>query len=569
MNRPRPSILAQFDPLLSESEPEYVSDSGEEFDPEKENKAPELNELSMTAFFSRTYKRDYAQPAALTKRLVDIGDVTIVETVEEEENDENDENGGSENALFSLETPKRSGQNASAMRTPLAEITPVPEPLPKHSPSPLQRQRKFHDSPTQLRSTKPDSVSFLTSLVESVNLAGKNFGHVERAAPRITVESSLMATPAPFSLQASTSSQRERDEVTSNSPSLLAPPLPVTSSSNNRLSLDLHSSFNLQLQSETSFDLLNDRISFFDAEGGMFLNALDEDEDGGAESSRDDTLGKSPTISDDATPTPEDVQQEHRDSVIAKFEDLSLSSESEPSLESSALVFGPLINQPTSMVTPALHRTSVSTVPALRVVKRTKRYELDERASSATTTANSAPKRKPSPPLSSDREPSSAKSYSTKTSCRPDGPTRAVAVPVAAAVAESTAKARPLPKIGSNGPRRVLVSDTAIAKSSTGKPATAASTTAPGRPKVPLPSSASTPMTTLNNNGVKSLAAIPRPGGASGTGIPPPPSKLQAPSGIARFGRKASAPPSVPSADSGSRMPVRGLARRFPTYGPQ
>lgn len=283
MNRPRPSVLAQFDPLLSEAQPDYVSDSEDESDPDKENSVPELNELSMTAFFSHTYKREYAQPAALTKRLVDIGDVTIADTVdEEEETEESGDNG--ENAFFSLDTPKRSDTirlPQNALRTPLAEISL------ERKPRQNAVHKKVMESPTQLPG---DSISALTSLVDSVNLSGKTFGHIHRhiLPPRITVDNSdaendILATPAPFNLQTSTSSLQDASEAAK--VSLLAPPSPATtpvSRASNRLSLDLHSSFNLQLQSETSFDLLNDRISFFDAQGkGMssFLNELDDDSD--------------------------------------------------------------------------------------------------------------------------------------------------------------------------------------------------------------------------------------------------------------------------------------------------
>lgn len=225
---------------------------------------------------------------------------------------------------------------------------------------------------------------------------------------------------------------------------------------------------------------------------------------------------------------------------------IALSSESD-SVESPGLVFGPLINQPNTMVTPAVHRTAATTVPALRVVKRTKRFE-DERAFSSSSVT--VPKRKPSPPLSGD----SSEAYIPKPFSRPDGSSRAPVVEQT-----SSAKAKPpLPKVGvsagpGNGPRRILLPE--AAKSS--KPPSAG----PMRPKIALPSLAPT------NKATPPLASgVPRPAGSSG--ILPPASKLPAPSGIARFGRKASAP-AVPNVDSGSRLPARGLPRRYATYGPQ
>ncbi|KAJ3917059.1 hypothetical protein F5877DRAFT_80306 [Lentinula edodes] len=569
MNRPRPSVLAQFDPLLSETQPDYVSDSEDESDPDKENSVPELNELSMTAFFSHTYKREYAQPAALTKRLVDIGDVTIADTVdEEEETEESGDNG--ENAFFSLDTPKRSDtvrlpQNTS--RSPLAEISL------ERKPRQNVVHKKAMESPTQLPG---DSISALTSLVDSVNLAGKTFGHIHRhiLPPRITVDNSdaendIPATAAPFNLQTSTSSLQDASEAAT--VSLLAPPSPATtpvSRASNRISLDLHSSFNLQLQSETSFDLLNDRISFFDAQGkGMssFLNELDDDSDperfdaDTSNTSQSTECNNEDTTITQNTNVTQNAQPEQRGSSTSPST-LSSPFESSTSPLPSPLVFGPLLNQANSMITPAVQRTVAPTVPALRVIKRTKRYD-DERTSSSTSstslvsgTVNNAPGGKmPSPPLMT--APLEAQGPPpSKTASRHEGLTRAI---IAESSASTTAKAMLKPSLSKassvSGPRRVLLPES-------GKPTKPAS--GPGtfaRPKIPVPT-----LATVHGRASAVASGISRPAVVSG--IPPPVSKLPAPSGIARFGRKASAPP---SSESSSRMaPVRLIPRRYPTYGP-
>ncbi|KAE9393676.1 hypothetical protein BT96DRAFT_212741 [Gymnopus androsaceus JB14] len=71
---------------------DHATLSEEEFDPERRIKLQNSTSC-MTAFFSRSYKCDYAQPAVLTKRLPDIGDITVAETVDEgEEEKENNRN---------------------------------------------------------------------------------------------------------------------------------------------------------------------------------------------------------------------------------------------------------------------------------------------------------------------------------------------------------------------------------------------------------------------------------------------------------------------------------------------
>ncbi|KIK70802.1 hypothetical protein GYMLUDRAFT_32862 [Collybiopsis luxurians FD-317 M1] len=565
MTRPRQSLLAQFDPLLAETEPEYVSDSEEEFDPNKENVAPELNDLSMTAFFNRTYKREYAQPAALTKRLVDVGDVTITENIDEEEEEQERVDAASENVFFSAETPKRTDTemsiSRSIARTPLAEITLEHRALPSSAP------KKLVDSPSPMQPRRANSS--LNSLVDSVNRAGKSFGSLQ-AAPRIIfnpsdtqneASTSLLATTAPFSLQASTSSQRDAVEFPASS--LLAPPFSQSEQSN-RLSLDLHSSFSLQLQSDTSFDLLNDRISFFDAQGSginSFLNELDDD--GDAESLPDETPN-TPLASlktDDTTPT--DVIQNVQSgdcgsslSITDQFKKLSLSSQpqNQSSLQLSPLIFGPLTKQPTSMVTPAFHRTATTSAPALPVIKRTKRYD-DERSSSlasntSSSSSNSADaisQRKPSPSTNVSAEASGPQPFS-KGSTRHEIATRPPNAEHLKSVPAPVGKGLPKPSAtsGSSGPRRILLSDAQKFTKS------AAAVVAPGRHKIPLPTLV--PMKSTS----ATVSGVPRQPNVSQI---PPASKLPAPSGIARFGRKATAP-TIGDA-SGSRMPpLRGATRR-------
>ncbi|KAJ7170130.1 hypothetical protein C8R46DRAFT_1217726 [Mycena filopes] len=84
MNRPRPSVLALFDPLTARDAHSPDSD--------KENTLPDSD------FFAQTHVQYYS-PVRLTRRLVEVGDVTV--EVGEDADEEEDEHAHEHDATFS------------------------------------------------------------------------------------------------------------------------------------------------------------------------------------------------------------------------------------------------------------------------------------------------------------------------------------------------------------------------------------------------------------------------------------------------------------------------------------
>jgi len=220
---PRNSILHLFDPLAS---PPHDSD--------KENSNSSIIPLNFT------------------RRLVDVGDVTV--------------------------------QEDTSLRIPLADI------LLELDATPVARSKSYKHSPPP--SSLPRSA--ILSVITEVNSLGTSFASPSPRSrllslpPDTTLQEESLSIPAPHIIISSadplsssvatlnldpptgtliTDTARPFDNTPPEDSHLprLRPCLPSTSSRDpNRHSIDLYSSFQLQLQSEeTSFDLLNDRISFF------------------------------------------------------------------------------------------------------------------------------------------------------------------------------------------------------------------------------------------------------------------------------------------------------------------
>jgi hypothetical protein len=289
MNRPRSSILNLFDPLAS---PRVASP-----DSDKEN--------SVLFGFSHPIS-----PVKLTRRLVDVGDITVQDHSIHLLLDDDDDEPDDENDSFPSTTPRPLlkvndlvPSSSPSPRTPLAEL-PV-----EYDASPVARSKTYK---RPLLSTQPDpdppsrGGSAILSVINEVNSSGLSFAspsprlrvlslpqdtndlteevlHSDTSAPQIIVSSadSLRNSVATLNLENSTSTLitdtvRPFDNAPPTPPEnpsqllpRLRPTLPNSSSCDpNRQSIDLHSSFELHLKSgETSFDLLNDRVSFF-APGG-------------------------------------------------------------------------------------------------------------------------------------------------------------------------------------------------------------------------------------------------------------------------------------------------------------
>jgi hypothetical protein len=393
MSRPRYSVLNLFDPLNSTPRSEVTTpDSLSGSD--KENAEPsyesyyESDRLTMTAFFNRTYKTQskHYSPVVLRTRLVDVGDMTIMDetadllnglTIEEEPEDDVDNASLVHESMDideqdSLATPMNSPPRQTYNRytsaqTPLSEQTPTPHtqrapladlsmdatPVPRKAvklalaPSEaLNSGVERYSSPvTAIRAshaTLAPAGSPLASVINAINFTDQNVPSVgriaEHATPTIVVsregnlgsstaqlspspsvallthtrlsESTLTPSDAPLSPPSNdpTQSSPSHDILTAPTarPRLRARAHTTSSPSFNprRNSVDLHSSFNLQLNCpDASFDLLNDRISFF---GGDAFAIDTDDFDMHAEEEMMEALAKRLNEKNAAT-TPADV----------------------------------------------------------------------------------------------------------------------------------------------------------------------------------------------------------------------------------------------------------------------
>lgn len=261
--RPRNSILNLFDPLTTPTRDAPSPDS------DKENSSPSA------AFFGRTQKQP--APVLLTRRLVDVGDVTIDDPsmlmmlTDEDHLEGADDDDDTVTISLPKVTPTRScfAPSPSTTRTPLGElvlerdITPIARTKLYKRPAPLTV------APSDFTTTVSD-VPFASTCVNNQSITSLPFLHINNT-PEITIspdarlpDSAPIISPPP------------------SSKSFLRPhPSNSSSRDRNRCSIDLHASFQLHLQSEeTSFDLLNDKVSFFTSSAGMdsFLNAMDADD---------------------------------------------------------------------------------------------------------------------------------------------------------------------------------------------------------------------------------------------------------------------------------------------------
>jgi hypothetical protein len=320
MNRPRESILELFDPLNCPLPSTPPSDSGSD----KENvttnheAGPSGENLTMTAFFSRTYKSKPSQvrtvpPLTPRGRLVDIsmlvdGDMSPGLPTEEEEKVESlhtsekvsssiGENlGRDDDDTITVKLPSAfpTPRNSSTPRTPLAEI-PFEIKL-----SPLPRKEKLHkrevDPPanratttTQHPDNHPPPLS-LSSIVNNVNAEGVPFAMARKFRPPklrrkvvatcpqeiIPSEEYLSEDKAPVIVIAPVPEDEPRNDPvlhqTFSKAKFLCPRSKAVTSTPKakHSSADLHVSFNLQSQfPEASFDLMNDKISFLTMEKSL------------------------------------------------------------------------------------------------------------------------------------------------------------------------------------------------------------------------------------------------------------------------------------------------------------
>ncbi|TFK30830.1 hypothetical protein FA15DRAFT_662890 [Coprinopsis marcescibilis] len=296
-SRPRASILSLFDPLSATPEPSTPPrNDSPTVDSDKENENPPKNELTLTTFFNRTYKPQHLSPKPLRRRLIDVGDVTVdaVETSwlgdDDDEGDfqaswglDDDENETltfrqmAVSATPKWTTPRPTTStlvvSPTAGRTPLAELVLDHDPDATPRNKPAKCQLGTGSSKLAIVVTEPDGSEEQSPLQQSF----------ARPSPeeRLSIGSTFASSTSSLTVSSLTRKAEARVVETGSTADLTSltastfsldtsrlRPASLRSSVNsqNRHSIDLQSSFQMHLDSEATFDLLNDKISFFDSD---------------------------------------------------------------------------------------------------------------------------------------------------------------------------------------------------------------------------------------------------------------------------------------------------------------
>ncbi|KAJ7651695.1 hypothetical protein DFH06DRAFT_551407 [Mycena polygramma] len=300
MNRPRASILQLFDPLSARDAHSPDSD--------KENSFPDSD------FFPQTYVQ-HASPVRLTRRLVEVGDVTVDNGGDEDGGEEEEEEvEADENDTIGLPPP------ASSPRTPLADVTFDRERTPMRS---KMYRRKAAAGELASSQPAPEDYAF-ASVINAVNASGATFGaqanpsvvvcppeetEYSPASDTTSVATLSLATPTGSLIADTTMAFPTPSEASTSflAPAIQPAPVSMTSFNLDCSSADLQSSFalHMKMNSDESFDLLNDRISFLEQSDeesfdmGKELVSIVEQEETSA------TIGPEPSLavpSADTTP---------------------------------------------------------------------------------------------------------------------------------------------------------------------------------------------------------------------------------------------------------------------------
>lgn len=315
------SVLSLFDPLRTPATPERDAAASPDPSSDKENDEPICSAGQVTAFFNRVHKHHSHAPVKTPKGgLIDY-EITVMAPHYEDEEDEDEENDDVGMILDGMDHDTENTRGAEdeemdvqdenadedtiqiplSRRPPLADIqldsvlssVPEPEPIPVAG-SPETSMWDEGDTAIPTVSEAPAGAP-LANVINSINFAGLSLQSPEpshersqaavkesvgvglRPAPGIAV---FAAEPSP-SLRAAWTPQRCFGTHLSPSPSTSSLATrrlsPTTSASDpRRTSVDLQSSFRLQLQNaDMSFDLLNDKISFLGHDS--FLESTDSD----------------------------------------------------------------------------------------------------------------------------------------------------------------------------------------------------------------------------------------------------------------------------------------------------
>jgi len=257
-SRPRESVLNLFDPLLAEPSPD---EPDEQFEADKENSVPPMADLSMGALFGT---KD--QPTAASrpmKRLIDVGDSTIINTVmleEDEDEAESDEDDENDTSMLGSDcaTPKQSARNLALSpihRSPLMEIS-----LAEVTPGAQRKPISFTFPPAArpISPTPSPSMKKQTGSEEALDLSEGPFPF---GVPSVTVQ------PTQRSPEDSEDEKVDKSEsIPSAATHTFGVPLAslVVPSQAHSPNKSFGQSFYMgsRQSADFSFDLLNDNISF-------------------------------------------------------------------------------------------------------------------------------------------------------------------------------------------------------------------------------------------------------------------------------------------------------------------
>ncbi|CAL1717308.1 unnamed protein product [Somion occarium] len=298
MNRPRESLLSLFDPLANPTTPERNTSSPDSSS-DKENDGPG----QVTVFFNRIYTKPPQASVNTPKgRLIDFGDVTACYS--DGEGDVSMDCGNEslqENNTITEDTEMKDvfshhrDSPLFANRQPLADIKL--DGFKRRTPTP-EGDTAWSEENTPVPSvTAAPRGDPLADVINSINLSAMTISDEEpfsdvpsspvHAYPEINISppeveiapptptDSPEPSPAKF---ASPMANSNIATPTSTTRRTHLTPATTSSSDPRRISVDLQSSFRLQLGSpEMSFDLLNDKISFLGQSQDSFWTAGDDD----------------------------------------------------------------------------------------------------------------------------------------------------------------------------------------------------------------------------------------------------------------------------------------------------
>jgi hypothetical protein len=322
MYQPRKSILQMFDPLMVNppSTPKREESNASPDGSDKENDLPR-DPLSLSQFFNRTYHVKSVQgPGTPHGKLIDFGDNSI---------DEDDEPPIPGPSAVAMEPQPDDGDALLSASLPVdshEESDTENSPLPSGGPFMTPRNRRILGDidvdaleppkpPTKQGSLK---ISFLTTPKGGSSSAGAPTTNLASSDPEPDSASPgpvITLYPPVFDTIPPTSSAPQISDKVDDylSPQLSLPrtvstftprrsPL-ASEHTSHRVSIDLQSSFQLQLQNgDYSFDLVNDKISFLESSQELSFPDSEDDSDVGeiAEDANIDDMLKSLTLQDKA-----------------------------------------------------------------------------------------------------------------------------------------------------------------------------------------------------------------------------------------------------------------------------